>query len=195
MLSRTQLLAAILIGGAIAVASIAALSLTSSVRALWVLNLIVFGSGFLAMLASIFLSLPMLSKIRQRFPEESNRSRKIGLFLGVILLGGFGAVLLYNFGFQSLKFHYMTNRVESARTSNEERAAFDLANRWGRVWELNRLQRKDWLPERAQHLKGDWVLELEWLESSAWNGQPFRAYRVVLDEKNLEVFRRKGKAL
>lgn len=192
MLSRTQLLAALLIGGAIAVASIAALSLTSSVRVLWVLNLIVFGSGFLAMLALIFLSLPMLSKIRQRFPKASNRSRKIGLFLGVILLGGLGAVLLYNFGFQSLKFHYMTHRVESARTSNEERAAFELANRWGRVWELNRLQKREWLPERAQHLKGDWVLELEWLESSAWNGRPFRAYRVVLDERNLDVFRRKG---
>jgi hypothetical protein len=91
-----------------------------------------------------------------------------------------------------LKFQYLIQRIELAQTSQEERAAFELAASWGHVWELNRLTKREWLPARAQHLRGDWVLELEWLEHSAWTGKPFRAYRVVLDERNLEATVRKG---
>ena len=84
-----------------------------------------------------------------------------------------------------LKFRYLISRIESAKTAAEERDAFALAARAGRVWELNQLQSQE-LPERARHITGDWVLELEWLEFSAWTGRPYRAYRHVIDTNNME---------
>jgi hypothetical protein len=73
---------------------------------------------------------------------------------------------------------------EVAETAEEEREAFALAARRGRVWEVKRLRPEE-LPDRGRHLGGDWVLEVEWLESSAWTGKPYRAYRRVLDTNNL----------
>jgi hypothetical protein len=69
-----------------------------------------------------------------------------------------------------------------------------LAYRWGYVWELNRLTQREWWPERNRDLAGTWLLELEWLESSGWTGHPYRAYRVVLDERSLEVMHAKRSA-
>jgi hypothetical protein len=141
----------------------------------------------LAALAFLLLLLSVLPWLQQRFPEISRLFRRTALFFGMMLLAAIATVLFYEGGYQPLKFHYLIHRVESAQTSQEERAAFELAARWGHVWELNRLTKREWLPERVQHLKGDWILELEWLEGPSWSGKPFRAYRVVLDEKNLEV--------
>jgi hypothetical protein len=112
--------------------------------------------------------------------------RKVTLVLFVVLVLPLAAFLGYDFVYQPLKFGYLISRVESAKTPAEEREAFTLAARQGRVWELNRLRPQD-LPDRARHITGDWVLELEWLESSAWTGQPFRAYRRVLDTNNMEI--------
>ena len=92
----------------------------------------------------------------------------------------------YCWVYEPLKFSYLISRVESARTVAEERDAFALAALRGRVWELNRLRPEE-LPDRARHITGDWVLELEWLESSAWTGKPFRAYRRVLDTNSMET--------
>jgi len=144
-------------------------------------------------LALGFLLFPLHAGFRRRFPNGSLRLRRGGLVLGAIFLASVATVMFYDYGVQSLKFHYLIQRVESAQTSQQERSAFELAARWGHVWELNRLTKREWLPARAQHLQGDWVLELEWLESSAWTGKPFRAYRVVLDEKNLEATYEKRK--
>ena len=111
--------------------------------------------------------------------------RKISLVLFVVLVLPLAAFFGYAFVYQPLKFRYLISRVESAKTPAEEREAFALAARRGRVWELNRLRPQD-LPDRARHITGDWVLELEWLESSAWTGQPFRAYRRVLNTNSME---------
>ena len=111
--------------------------------------------------------------------------RKISFVLFAILVLPMAAFLSYWFLYEPLKFRHLIWRVESARTPSEEREAFALAARRGRVWELNRLRPEE-LPDRARHIAGDWVLELEWLESSAWSGKPFRAYRRVLDTNNME---------
>lgn len=111
--------------------------------------------------------------------------RKTRLVFFVVLVLPLAAFLGYDFVYQPLKFRYLISRVESAKTPAEEREAFALAARRGRVWELNRLRPEE-LPESARHITGDWALELEWLESSAWTGEPFRAYRRVLDTNSME---------
>jgi hypothetical protein len=89
--------------------------------------------------------------------------------------------------YEPAKFTYLIYRVEHAASPAAERAAFRLADRWGRVWELNRISEREHLPKRVQHLEGERILELEWLEN--WpSGTPYRAYRKVLDEHNMKVF-------
>jgi hypothetical protein len=108
------------------------------------------------------------------------------LRVGVGLLLLLAVVLGYILVCLPLKFGCAIRQVESAKTVAEEKAAFARAARVGQIWELKRLRPSE-LPERARHIPGDWVLELEWLESSAWTGEPFRAYRRVLDTNNLAV--------
>jgi hypothetical protein len=111
--------------------------------------------------------------------------RMISFLLFAVLVVPLALFLCYYFAYEPLKFQRLIARVESAKTPAEEREAFALAARSGRVWELNRLRQEE-LPERARHLTGDWVLELEWLESSPWTGQPYRAYRRVLDTNSMD---------
>jgi len=101
----------------------------------------------------------------------------------VIPLGGF---LAWAFLLQPLKYRYMIHRVESARTPGEERAAFEVAADWGRVWEVNRL-RPDDPAARDRKLSGDWLLRLEWLPSSPFGDGAYVAYRVVTDTNNLRI--------
>jgi hypothetical protein len=112
--------------------------------------------------------------------------RKISFVLFAALVLPLGAFLGYYFVYEPMKFRYLISRVESAKTPIEEREAFALAARRGRVWELNRLRPEE-LPDSARHITGDWVLELEWLESSPWTGKPYRAYRRVLDTNSMET--------
>ncbi|MBI3417375.1 MAG: hypothetical protein HY043_18945 [Verrucomicrobia bacterium] len=107
-----------------------------------------------------------------------------GLF--VLIFAPAVCILAFGFVYEPIKFHYLIWRVESARTVAEEKEAFLLAARWGQVWELDRLRRSD-LPKEAQHIGGERILRLEWLESAPWNGHPYCAYRVVLDEANLPI--------
>jgi hypothetical protein len=116
-------------------------------------------------------------------PHMTTRS-KISLVVFVMLVLPLAAFLGYYFVYEPLKFHSLISRVESAKTPAEEREAFALAARRGRVWELNRLRPEE-LPESARHITGDWVLELEWLESSPWTGKPYRAYRRVLNTNSM----------
>lgn len=162
-------------------------SLKVATRVRWLPWAVVPVLGLVAVLALACFLLTGPARFRQRFPVASGRLRHTGLVLGVVFLVSLAMVVLYAHLFEPLKFQYLIRRVESARTPQEERAALALAARWGHVWELNRLTERSELPARARPLRGDWVLELEWLESSPWTGQPFRAYRVLLDEENLKV--------
>ena len=121
-----------------------------------------------------------------------NLRRKISLALFVVLVMPLVGFFGYQFGYEPLKFRYLIWRVESAKTVAEEREAFALAARRGRVWEVDRLRPGE-LPEGARHLTGNWIIKLEWLESSAWTGKPYRAYRSVLETNNIAVLRRKEK--
>ena len=111
--------------------------------------------------------------------------RKTSLVLFAVLVLPLVGFLGYYFVYEPLKFHSLISQVESAKTPAEEREAFVLAARRGRVWELNRLRPEE-LPESARHITGDWVLELQWVESSPWTGKPYRAYRRVLDTNSME---------
>ena len=70
----------------------------------------------------------------------------------------------------------MIHRVESARTAEEERKAFNLAADFSRVWEVDRLSLKD-VTADGRRINGDWLLRLEWLEYSPFAWQPRRLPR------------------
>lgn len=110
------------------------------------------------------------------------------LFLVLVLpLLGF---LVWSFVVQPVKYRYLIWRVESARTGAEEMAAFRIAADWGRVWEVNRLQAEDAVAG-GKKLAGDWLLQLEWLPSSPFNGRAYVAYRAVTDMNNLRILQDK----
>lgn len=144
----------------------------------------------LPIVAALSLALLVMSRALRRRPERAiiaGRLRSFGLGVGMIAAVPLALMMIEACCYEPIKFGYLISRVEHATTAEAERAAFELADRWGRVWELNRLSKREYLPERAQHLSGDWILELEWLES--WPlGRPYRAYRKVIDEQNMRVF-------
>ena len=78
--------------------------------------------------------------------------------------------------------------MESARTAAEERKAFQLAADRGRVWEVDRLSQKD-VAAAGKQISGNWLIRLEWLESSRYGGGAYVAYRAVIDTNNLRVLR------
>jgi hypothetical protein len=96
------------------------------------------------------------------------------------------AFLAYEFFYVPLKFRYLVSKVESAKTAAEERRAFQIAADWGRVWEVDRLSPKDMAADGRQ-IAGDWLLRLEWLESSPYGGGAYVAYRALIDTNNLRV--------
>jgi hypothetical protein len=83
------------------------------------------------------------------------------------------ALLFYAFVYEPLKFKYVTHAVVSASTPTEELKAFQLAAKAGRIWEVN-------------PMPGNCV-EIEWLQSSSWNGKPYRAIRCVISTNNLSA--------
>ena len=125
----------------------------------------------------------------QRFVEQHAASPllRIACALGFLAAAPILLLMVDHELYRPLKFSYLIRQVESAQTAQEELRAFRLADRWGYVWELNRHWRQAYLPPRARHLAGDWILELEWLECSP-SGAPYCAYRRVLREDNLSVF-------
>ncbi len=84
--------------------------------------------------------------------------RVLFILLMVPLLG----LLVWGFVLQPLKYRYLIWRVEPARTTSEERAAFRVAADWGRVSEVNHLRSEDTVADGRQ-VTGDWLLQLEWL--------------------------------
>lgn len=91
--------------------------------------------------------------------------------------------------YEPLKFRHAIWRIESARTVDEEREAMRFASRVGYVWEADRVERRyfEHLPARARQTTGDVVVVIEWLESSPWTGEPYRAYRSLLEPTNREL--------
>jgi len=115
--------------------------------------------------------------------------RKVTWVLFVVLVLPLAAFLGYGFVYVPLKFRYLVSKVESAKTAAEERRAFQIAADWGRVWEVDRLSPKDMAADGRQ-ITGDWLLRLEWLESSPYGGGAYVAYRVLIDTNNLRVLAR-----
>lgn len=148
---------------------------------IWSLTLV------LAVVAAVMISASWCFARRSAYLRVARRLRNAGLIVGAIAFVPGGLIFLEGCVYDPLKFSYLIRRVEGASTPAAERAAFALASRWGRVWEVNRLTKREWWPEHKRHLQGAWLLELEWLESSLWTGDAYRAYRVVLDERNLEA--------
>lgn len=118
--------------------------------------------------------------------------RRVTLIVALVLWIPIMAFLGYGFLYEPLKFSYLIHRVESAKTPADERAAFLLAKRWGRIWEVNlREPPKDWFDSKqldaaVRDPQRTLALELEWLESKP-SGVPFRAYRTLTDKSNIYV--------
>ena len=116
--------------------------------------------------------------------------RKIFLGVGLTFIAAVVLFVAYTSIVLPLKFRYLVHRVESARTAAEERRAFQIAADWGRVWEVDRLSPKDMAADGRQ-ITGDWLLRLEWLESSPFGGGAYVAFRAVIDTNSLHVLYRK----
>ncbi len=123
--------------------------------------------------------------------RKMTRPRKIFLCFGFTFLAVVVLFVAAIFLYIPLKFQYLIYRVESAKTGDEERRAFQLAANWGHVWEVNRLSPGDAAAD-GKPLTGDWLLRLEWLEASPFRGGAYVAFRAVIDTNNLQVLYRKN---
>jgi hypothetical protein len=112
--------------------------------------------------------------------------RKIFLGVGPASIAAIVMFVAYANIVVPLKFRYLVHRVESAHTADEERRAFQLAADWGRVWEVDRLTPRE-VAANGKQIAGDWLLRLEWLESSSFGSGAYVAYRAVIDTNNLQV--------
>ncbi len=146
----------------------------------------------LPVMAFTAVSLYLISKRNSQMRAEHSAAsplRRLACALGFLAAAPIFLLIVDRGLYRPLKFWYLIRQVERAQTVDEELNAFRLAERWGYVWELNRHWRQSYLPPRARHLTGDWILELEWLECSP-SGAPYCAYRRVLREENLSVFQK-----
>jgi hypothetical protein len=115
----------------------------------------------------------------------------VALVLWVPIVGFLGYWLCY----EPLKYGYMIRRVESAATAADERAAFELAKRWGCCWEIHlESPPRTWLESRkldevVRDPTRSLAVELEWLASKP-NGVPYRARRTLVEKSNIYVLTR-----
>ena len=120
--------------------------------------------------------------------------KRIWIATGVLT----GLALLAIPAYQPLKFHYAIWRIESATTAKQERTACILASRVGHVWEVNQIDQSEFraLPSRVKPQVNEVVTEIEWWEGPWWKGmgQPYRAYRVLLDPQNREFLVARSKS-
>jgi hypothetical protein len=126
------------------------------------------------------------------FWRPKSRRQRILFVVAVMMwlpfIGILGDALVY----QPIKFSYLTRRVELAQTPAEERAAFELAKRWGCCWEIHlESPPKTWLDSRqldsvVRDSGRKLAVELEWLQSKP-NGVPYRAYRSLIEKTNIYV--------
>jgi hypothetical protein len=106
--------------------------------------------------------------------------------LFVVLVVPLAGLLAWGFVYQPIKCRFLVWRVESASTATEEMAAFRMAADWGRVWEVDRLRPEDAVAD-GRKMTGDYLLRLEWLDSSPFGGGACAAYRAVADTNNLKI--------
>jgi hypothetical protein len=161
---------------------------------IWIIYGKVVTKGFWAIPALGVLSLVLLllgEALSRRGvgPDSTRRLKRAGLIAGCLLAISLALMMLEYCVYSPIKFTYLIRKVEGAKTIEDEGAAFRSAARWGFVWELNRVTNREHFPSRVRHLDGDWILELEWLESWPF-GRPYRAYRRVIDEHNLRFLDR-----
>ena len=116
----------------------------------------------------------------------STRRKIVVRVLFVVLVVPLVGLLAWGFVYQPIKNRYLVWRVESASTATEEMAAFRIAADWGRVWEVDRLRAEDAVAD-GRKMTGDWLLRLEWLDSSPFSGGAYVAYRAVRDTNNLRI--------
>ena len=116
----------------------------------------------------------------------STRRKIVVRVLFVVLVVPLVGLLAWGFVYQPIKYRYLVWRVESASTATEEMAAFRVAADWGRVWEVDRLRPEDAVAD-GRKMTGDWLLRLEWLDSSPFSGGAYVAYRAVTDTNNLRI--------
>jgi hypothetical protein len=116
----------------------------------------------------------------------STRRKIVVRVLFVALVVPLVGLLSWGFVYQPIKYHYLVWRVESASTATEEMAAFRIAANWGRVWEVDHLRPEDAVAD-GRKMTGDWLLRLEWLDSSPFSGGAYVAYRAVTDTNNLRI--------
>lgn len=118
--------------------------------------------------------------------QSMSTRQRIVRVLFVLLVIPLVGILVWSFVLQPIKYRYLVWRVESAHTATEEMTAFRAAAEWGRVWEVDRLRPED-VTADGRKMSGDWLLRLEWLDSSPFSGGAYVAYRVVTDTNNLRI--------
>ncbi len=91
--------------------------------------------------------------------------------------------LVWGYVCQPLKYRYLIGRVETAKTAEEERAAFKLAANWGRLCEIDHVNAGD-VQAKTRGLSGDHLVKVQWLNGLA-------AYRSLIDTNNLQILARK----
>jgi hypothetical protein len=112
--------------------------------------------------------------------------KKILLSVAVAMWLLIGLLLAYDLIYKPIKFRYLISRVEAAGTAAEEAQAFTLAANSGRIWKISRLRTQDW-PANHSRPQSDWLVRLEWLESSPYGGAAYVAFRGVIDTNNLSI--------
>jgi len=106
----------------------------------------------------------------------------------VVYLAPFVTLFVVQYPFyDDVKHRVLIHCFESAESPEEERKALEWIVRISDVWEAYWTSRTD-LPDRVQHLEGKKVFMIEWWSSPPSSDRPYRAFRVILDENNLEVF-------
>ena len=73
---------------------------------------------------------------RPQHAAVARRLRQVGLVFGVVVGMPVALMMVEYCCYEPVKFTYLIYRVEHAASPEAERAAFRLAARWGRVWEL-----------------------------------------------------------
>ena len=128
----------------------------------------------------------LTTSVRQHPARSMITRKKVLRTVGAVIAFAVAVFLGYGYIYQPLKYRYLVSRVESARTTAEEQAAFRLAAEWGRIWQIHHVRPED-AAAVGRSLSGDWLLKLEWLESSPYRGRAYVAYRAVTDTNNLRI--------
>lgn len=122
---------------------------------------------------------------------------KSGRILAAIILLILGGLPIYFCVYQPLKFDYLTHRISSAHTAEEERSALELAKQWGDIWEVMAVDSDSGKTIKSPGAASPFLedpaishvtLELTWMQTKYPSGIPYRAKRSLIDKENLHLF-------